>query len=118
MQENDEDNSDDDNSDDDIDDTMAAVSISQGTAKHKLQFLVSGRVHATSSRIPLVRRISSQTRNSRFMEAEKQKMCIFRMPHQTVGSVSMETVVPKNKNMKIIFNSNFIETDLSNSREN
>ena len=44
LQDNDDDNSDDDNSDDDIDDTMAAVSISQGTAKHKLQFLVGDRV--------------------------------------------------------------------------
>ena len=44
LQDNDDDNSDDDNSDDDIDDTMAAVSISQGTAKHKLQFLVGERV--------------------------------------------------------------------------
>ncbi|XP_067205522.1 E3 ubiquitin-protein ligase TRIP12 isoform X2 [Linepithema humile] len=32
--------SDDDNSEDDIDDTLAAVVISQGSAKHKLQFLI------------------------------------------------------------------------------
>ncbi|CAH1781422.1 unnamed protein product [Owenia fusiformis] len=35
---------DDDNSDDDIDDTMAAVFITQGTAKHKLQFLIGDHV--------------------------------------------------------------------------
>lgn len=44
LQDNEDDGSDDDNSDDDIDDTMAAVSISQGTAKHKLQFLVSTKL--------------------------------------------------------------------------
>ncbi|XP_021365731.1 E3 ubiquitin-protein ligase TRIP12-like isoform X1 [Mizuhopecten yessoensis] len=35
--------SDDDNSDDDVDDTMAAVFISQGTARHKLEFLIGER---------------------------------------------------------------------------
>lgn len=36
--------SDDDNSDEDIDDTLAAVVISQGGARHKLQFLIGGHV--------------------------------------------------------------------------
>lgn len=36
--------SDDDNSEDDIDDTLAAVVISQGSAKHKLQFLIGDEV--------------------------------------------------------------------------
>ncbi|XP_015524693.1 E3 ubiquitin-protein ligase TRIP12 isoform X1 [Neodiprion lecontei] len=36
--------SDDDNSEDDIDDTLAAVVISQGSAKHKLQFLIGDQV--------------------------------------------------------------------------
>ncbi|XP_060069438.1 E3 ubiquitin-protein ligase TRIP12-like [Ylistrum balloti] len=36
--------SDDDNSDDDVDDTMAAVFISQGTARHKLEFLIGERI--------------------------------------------------------------------------
>ncbi|KAK1132954.1 hypothetical protein K0M31_014321 [Melipona bicolor] len=36
--------SDDDNSEDDIDDTLAAVVISQGSAKHKLQFLIGEEV--------------------------------------------------------------------------
>ncbi|XP_014232904.2 E3 ubiquitin-protein ligase TRIP12 isoform X2 [Trichogramma pretiosum] len=36
--------SDDDNSEDDIDDTLAAVVISQGSAKHKLQFLIGDKV--------------------------------------------------------------------------
>ncbi|XP_064639626.1 E3 ubiquitin-protein ligase TRIP12-like isoform X2 [Lineus longissimus] len=40
----DEDGSDDDNSDDDIDDTMAAVFISQGTARHKLQFMIGDHI--------------------------------------------------------------------------
>ncbi|KAK3095400.1 hypothetical protein FSP39_014206 [Pinctada imbricata] len=40
----DDDLSDDDNSDDDIDDTMAAVFISQGTARHKLEFLIGERI--------------------------------------------------------------------------
>ncbi|XP_023287946.1 E3 ubiquitin-protein ligase TRIP12 isoform X3 [Orussus abietinus] len=36
--------SDDDNSEDDIDDTLAAVVISQGSAKHKLQFLIGDEI--------------------------------------------------------------------------
>ncbi len=44
LQDTEEDGSDDDNSDDDIDDTMAAVSISQGTAKHKLEFFIGNKV--------------------------------------------------------------------------
>lgn len=36
--------SDDDNSDDDVDDTMAAVFISQGTARHKLEFMIGERI--------------------------------------------------------------------------
>ncbi|XP_074658456.1 E3 ubiquitin-protein ligase TRIP12-like [Tubulanus polymorphus] len=43
-QDADDEGSDDDNSDDDIDDTMAAVFISQGTARHKLQFLIGDHV--------------------------------------------------------------------------
>lgn len=40
----DDDNSDDDNSDEDLDDTMAAVFISQGQARHRLEFLIGDRV--------------------------------------------------------------------------
>lgn len=40
----DDDGTDDDASDDDIDDTMAAVSISQGVAKHRLEFLIGSHV--------------------------------------------------------------------------
>lgn len=36
--------SDDDNSDEDVDDTMAAVHISQGVARHKLEFLIGNHV--------------------------------------------------------------------------
>lgn len=36
--------SDDDNSEDDIDDTMAAVSISQGISQHRLEFLIGDHV--------------------------------------------------------------------------
>lgn len=36
--------SDDDNTEEDIDDTLAAVVISQGTARHRLQFLISDHV--------------------------------------------------------------------------
>lgn len=36
--------SDEDNSDEDIDDTLAAVVISQGGSKHKLQFLIGNTV--------------------------------------------------------------------------
>lgn len=39
----DDDISDDDNSDEDVDDTMAAVFISQGTARHKLEFYMGER---------------------------------------------------------------------------
>lgn len=39
----DDDISDDENSDDDVDDTMAAVFISQGTARHKLEFFMGER---------------------------------------------------------------------------
>ncbi|XP_056006148.1 E3 ubiquitin-protein ligase TRIP12-like isoform X3 [Ostrea edulis] len=41
--EGDDDISDDENSDDDVDDTMAAVFISQGTARHKLEFFMGER---------------------------------------------------------------------------
>ncbi|KAL4220729.1 Ubiquitin-protein ligase [Mactra antiquata] len=40
----DDDGSDDDNSDEDLDDTMAAVFISQGQARHRLEFLIGDRV--------------------------------------------------------------------------
>ena len=43
-QEGEDDNSDDDNSEEDIDDTMAAVSISQGNTRHKLQFLIRDKI--------------------------------------------------------------------------
>ncbi|RWS30969.1 E3 ubiquitin-protein ligase TRIP12-like isoform X1 [Leptotrombidium deliense] len=44
IREEEEDGSDDDNSDEDIDDNMAAVMISQGQGRHKLQFLIGDTV--------------------------------------------------------------------------
>lgn len=44
IREEDDNLSDEDNSDDDIDDTMAAVIISQGHARHRLQFLIGDHV--------------------------------------------------------------------------
>ncbi|XP_025418550.1 E3 ubiquitin-protein ligase TRIP12 [Sipha flava] len=44
IRENNQSKSDDDNSDDDIDDTLAAVVIGQGSARHKLQFLIGNHV--------------------------------------------------------------------------
>uniref|UniRef100_T1IVF8 E3 ubiquitin-protein ligase n=1 Tax=Strigamia maritima TaxID=126957 RepID=T1IVF8_STRMM len=44
VRDDDDDGTDDDNSDEDIDDTMAAVIISQGQARHKLQFLIGNHV--------------------------------------------------------------------------
>ncbi|XP_013418116.1 E3 ubiquitin-protein ligase TRIP12 isoform X2 [Lingula anatina] len=40
----DDENSDDENSDDDLDDTRAAVFLTQGTGRHKLEFLMGDRV--------------------------------------------------------------------------
>lgn len=42
--EGDDDGSDDDNSDEEVDDTMAAVFISQGTARHRLEFLMGDHI--------------------------------------------------------------------------
>ncbi|KAE9544593.1 hypothetical protein AGLY_000135 [Aphis glycines] len=44
IRENNQSKSDDDNSDDDIDDTLAAVVIGQGSARHKLQFLIGNHI--------------------------------------------------------------------------
>ncbi|RWS01072.1 putative E3 ubiquitin-protein ligase TRIP12-like protein, partial [Dinothrombium tinctorium] len=44
IREEDEDGSDEENSDEDIDDNMAAVMISQGQSRHKLQFLIGDNV--------------------------------------------------------------------------
>ncbi|XP_076344228.1 E3 ubiquitin-protein ligase TRIP12-like isoform X3 [Tachypleus tridentatus] len=44
IKDDDDDGSDDENSDEDIDDTMAAMMINQGQARHKLQFLIGEHV--------------------------------------------------------------------------
>ncbi|XP_052218873.1 E3 ubiquitin-protein ligase TRIP12-like isoform X2 [Dreissena polymorpha] len=44
LKETDDDGSDDDNSDEEVDDTMAAVFISQGQARHRLEFLIGDHV--------------------------------------------------------------------------
>ncbi|XP_013778614.1 E3 ubiquitin-protein ligase TRIP12-like isoform X4 [Limulus polyphemus] len=44
IRDDDDDGSDDENSDEDIDDTMAAMMINQGQARHKLQFLIGENV--------------------------------------------------------------------------